>query len=73
VAASSVERRICDAVERLDDFPFGGRPGRSRGTREVVISGLPYLVVYSLEFADPRMVVIIRVLQGAMLSPPSGA
>jgi len=73
VAASSVGRRILDAVEWLDDFPFRGRLGRSSGTRELVISGLPYLVVYSVESADRRTVVILRVLHGAMLWPPSGA
>ena len=60
VAASSVGRRILDAVERLADFPLRGRPGRSPGTRELVISGLPYVVVYSVESADPRTAVILR-------------
>ncbi len=73
VAASSVGQRILDAVERLEDFPFRGRPGRSPGTRELVISDLPYLVVYSVEAANRRTVVILRVLHGAMLWPPSGA
>jgi plasmid stabilization system protein ParE len=35
-----------------------------------VISRLPYLVVYSVA-ADPRTVVILRVLHGAMLWPPA--
>ncbi len=73
VAASSVGRRTLDAVERLADFPLRGRPGRSPGTRELVISGLPYVVVYSVESADPRTAVILRVLHGAMLWPPPEA
>jgi plasmid stabilization system protein ParE len=73
VAASSVRQRILDAVERLEDSPFRGRPSRSPGTRELVISGLPYLAVYSVEAADRRTVVILRVLQGALLWSPSGA
>jgi hypothetical protein len=44
-----------------------GRPGRSPDTRELVISGLPYLVVYSVDSADPRNVAVLRVLHGAML------
>jgi toxin ParE1/3/4 len=40
-AAARVGRQILDAVERLEDFPLRGRPGRSPGTRELVISGLP--------------------------------
>lgn len=70
-AASRVGRRILDAVEQLDDFPLRGRPGRSPGTRELVISGLPYLVAYSVDSADPRIVVILRVLHRAMLWPPA--
>ncbi len=70
-AASRVGQRILDAVRQLDDFPLRGRPGRSPGTRELVISRLPYLVVYSADAADPRTVVILRVLHGAMLWPPA--
>jgi addiction module RelE/StbE family toxin len=70
-AAARVGRRILDAIERLDEFPTRGRPGRSPGTRELVISGLPYLAVYSVDSADPRTVVILRVLHGAMLWPPA--
>jgi toxin ParE1/3/4 len=69
-AASRVGRRILGAVRQLEDFPLRGRPGRSPGTRELVISRLPYLVVYSVA-ADPRTVVILRVLHGAMLWPPA--
>lgn len=72
-AASTVGRKILAAVEQLDDFPFLGRPGRSPDTRELVISGLPYLAVYSIESARPQTVVIVRVLHGAMLWPPDQA
>jgi toxin ParE1/3/4 len=61
-AAARVGRRILDTIERLDEFPMRGRPGRSPGTRELVISGLPYLAVYSVDSTDPRTLVILRVL-----------
>ena len=70
-AAAPVGRRILTAVEQLAEFPMRGRPGRSPDTRELVISGLPYLVVYSIEVDDPRSVAILRVLHGAMLWPPA--
>lgn len=70
-AATRVGQRILDAVQQLDDFPLRGRPGRSPGTRELVISRLPYVVVYSAEAADPPAVVILRVLHGAMRWPPA--
>ena len=70
-AAESVGRRILTAVGRLREHPQRGRPCRSPDTRELVISGLPYLVVYSLGSDDPPTVNILRVLHGAMLWPPS--
>ena len=70
-AASRVGQRILDAVRHLEDFPLQGRPGRSPGTQELVISRLPYLVIYSVDDADPRTLVILRVLHGAMSWPPT--
>ena len=69
-AAAPVGRRILAAVEQLAEFPLRGKPGRSPDTRELVISGLPYLVVYGIEVDDPRSVVILRLLHGAMFWPP---
>ena len=69
-AAARVGRRILDAVEQLDQFPLRGRAGRSPGTRELVIAGLAYLVVYSADSVDPRSVAVLRVLHGAMPWPP---
>jgi toxin ParE1/3/4 len=66
-AASRVGQRILGAVQHLEDFPLLGTQGRSPGTRELMISHLPYLVVYSVDGADPRTVVILRVLHGARL------
>lgn len=75
-AASKVGRLILAAVKQLDDFPFRGKPGRSPETKELVVPGLPYLVVYSVAAAAPpvpasQTVVILRVLHGAMLWPPA--
>lgn len=69
-AATTVGQRILTAVEALEEFPFRGRPGRSPDTRELALAGLPYLVVYSVGPDDPRSLVILRVLHGAMLWPP---
>jgi toxin ParE1/3/4 len=61
-AAELVSSEILRAVEGLLQFPKRGKPGRVKETRELVVSGLPYVVVYLL--ADER-VVILRVLHGA--------
>ncbi|WP_404788707.1 type II toxin-antitoxin system RelE/ParE family toxin [Altericista sp. CCNU0014] len=61
-AAELVSSEILRAVEGLLQFPKRGKPGRVKETRELVISGLPYVVVYIL--VDEN-VVILRVLHGA--------
>ncbi|EJL58097.1 addiction module toxin, RelE/StbE family [Rhizobium sp. CF122] len=53
-------------VERLRDFPGSGRTGRMSETREVVVSGMPYIVAYLV--SDD--VELIRVLHGAQQWPP---
>lgn len=68
-AAERVGRTILNAVERLEDHPLLGKPGRSPGTRELDIGAYPYLVVYSVERDPDPIVVILRVLLGAMLWP----
>jgi len=39
-----------------------GRLGRVKGTRELVVSGTPYVICYRVE---PDAVVILRLLHGA--------
>jgi toxin ParE1/3/4 len=58
--------RISDAVRRLLDFTESGRPGRITGTRELVVTGTPYIAVYALTGATVR---ILRVLHGAQAWP----
>jgi toxin ParE1/3/4 len=57
-AAVSFRRRIRLAVLRLSDFPESGRLGQLPGTRELVVPGLTYLVVYRVR---PAGVEILRV------------
>jgi addiction module RelE/StbE family toxin len=45
-AAEAVAKTLFDAANSLDLFPAKGRMGRIPGTRELVIPGLPYIVVY---------------------------
>ena len=48
-AANSVISRILDAAERLALFPKMGRLGAVAGTREWVVHGLPYIIVYQVD------------------------
>ena len=45
-AARRVAIRIYEALGTLTQFPRRGRPGRKRGTRELIFPGLPFLAVY---------------------------
>jgi len=44
--AALVARRILEAVDLLQTHPNMGRPGRLSNTRELVISGTPYIIPY---------------------------
>jgi addiction module RelE/StbE family toxin len=65
-AAITVDERIAGAARRLTDFPDSGRPGRVAGTRELVITGTPYIAAYAVTAQTVR---ILRVLHGAQRWP----
>jgi addiction module RelE/StbE family toxin len=65
-AAVSVDDRIEAQVEGLARFPEMGRPGRIEGTRELVISGTPYIAAYRIVDDTVR---VLRVLHGAQQWP----
>ena len=46
LAASTVIKRIEAATKALGAFPEIGRPGRVEGTRELVVSGTPFILPY---------------------------
>jgi addiction module RelE/StbE family toxin len=66
--ASVTLARIRKSINRLELFPFSGRAGSVEGTRELVVSGLPYRVVYQLV---RNQVVIERVLHTSQQWPPA--
>ena len=47
-AALSVLSTIREAPGVLLEHPCIGRPGRVQGTRELVVSGLPYILPYEI-------------------------
>jgi toxin ParE1/3/4 len=67
-AARKVARNILNSIRLLKDQPGLGRPGRVTGTRELVISGLPYIVPYLEE--DGR-IVILRIMHSSRKWPAS--
>lgn len=65
-AAVAIDERIRARVMGLAQFPQMGRPGRVEGTRELVISGTPYIAAYRI---DGEAIRILRVLHGAQQWP----
>jgi toxin ParE1/3/4 len=64
-AAARVGARIREAAELLEIFPYAGRAGRSPDTRELVIPGLPYTLVYEVDPADHVAVTVLGVFHCA--------
>jgi toxin ParE1/3/4 len=65
-AAAQMVDRIATSVERIATHPALGRTGRVPGTRELVVSGTPYVVPYRVH---GETVEILRVFHGARKWP----
>jgi plasmid stabilization system protein ParE len=65
-AAEKVVRRIVGAAGKLEMQPMMGRPGRIAGTREFVVSGLPYIIVYQV---SEQWIDILTVFHTAQSGP----
>lgn len=65
-AAESMIDRILSAVEALERHAELGRPGRVSGTRELVVTGTPFIVAYRLR---RDAIQILAVLHGARKWP----
>jgi toxin ParE1/3/4 len=47
-------------------FPNRGRPGKKEGTRELIMSLLPYMMIYTVR---GDAVYVVRILHGAQQWP----
>lgn len=64
-----IAERITAVAALLDAHPLMGRRGQEPKTREFVVSGTPYIVIYRLVGDEPE---ILRVLHGKQSWPPRG-
>jgi addiction module RelE/StbE family toxin len=61
-AAAQMMDRIVSAVEMLVRFPGMGRMGRAEGSRELVVTGTPFVVAYRVKRDQLQ---VLAVLHGA--------
>ena len=66
IAAQKVAQKIWDSASILATQPALGRPGRVSGTRELVITGLPFVLPYSHQGG---VIYILRVIHTSMIWP----
>jgi toxin ParE1/3/4 len=66
VAASRVTERIVALSRSLTEHPYLGRVGQAAGTRELVVTRTPYVIVYRLR---GDFVEIVAVMHGARRWP----
>lgn len=67
-AALRVLEKIGRQIARLSTHPEIGRNGRVKGTRELVVTGTPYIAAYRI---TGDVVTILRLLHGARRWPPN--
>ena len=65
-AANQTAKQILKSVNLLIEQPNMGKAGRVHNTRELVISGLPYIIPYQVK---TDIIIVLRVLHGAMEWP----
>jgi len=61
-AAARVVVRIVTAVDTLTDLPATGRPGRIKGTREIVLTDIPYIIPYRVR-RDIEIITVMHAQQ----------
>jgi toxin ParE1/3/4 len=65
-AARKLALRVFETIGSLSQFPHLGRLGRKPGTRELVLSGSPFLAIYRVR---KDVIEIARILHGAQRWP----
>ena len=67
-AAQRTVQRVQTSIDRLRQFPRMGRHG-ANGTRELVITGLPYIAVYEVTAESVDIIAVFHASQGRDRGP----
>jgi toxin ParE1/3/4 len=60
MAAARMAERIYESVGALAQHPGIGRAGRVSGTRELVVSGTPFIVPYRIRQNDIEVITVLH-------------
>ena len=64
--AARLIREICSAAFALRNFPNRGRTGKKQGTHELVMTSLPYIIIYQV---TGDVLHVVRILHSAQEWP----
>lgn len=67
-AADALVEKLRRASMLLSRSPRAGRPGREPGTRELVVAGTKYILIYEIAGGSLH---VLRALHGARQWPPA--
>ncbi|MFM5887935.1 MAG: type II toxin-antitoxin system RelE/ParE family toxin [Dolichospermum sp.] len=65
-AAQELIIKIQNAANQLEKYPFMGKSGRVEGTKELIISNSPYMIIYRVK---EESVEILRILHTSKCYP----
>ena len=63
IAASDMAESIWETATRLEQHPHMGRPGRLKGTRELLVPKLPYVIRYRIKIETVEILRIHHMAQ----------
>ncbi len=59
-AAARIAQKLVQATDMLAEFPGMGRPGRVPHTRELIVTGTPYIVPYMVTTDVVQIIAVIH-------------
>ncbi|MBT4937779.1 MAG: type II toxin-antitoxin system RelE/ParE family toxin, partial [Rhodospirillaceae bacterium] len=59
-SAASIANKILSSVTMLNETPHRGRPGRVPGTRELILPGTPYIIIYRVSSDTLQIIAVLH-------------
>lgn len=59
-------RKVYAAIQSLKEWPYRGRAGREEGTRELILSPLPYVAIYRV---NDQSIEVLRIYHAGQDRP----